>query len=400
MKLAGLHTDAPIVSLIFAALIAMPRGVNGIRDLNSRQVQILSVTSMLIFLSTLAVSLRFVSRRISTGKFYMDDYVIVFALLLSFGDCICQFVGVRYGLGQHIDQVGKQDEVTYLLILYVLQLFWNTTLPAIKVSILLFYRRLFPVRRLLVASSIIGAILLAWYIAIQITAIFQCLPIHYYWRRLDQGHCIQTTNFYIILASLNLATDVAILILPIPFIWHIQIQKSKKLWRSVVFLLGSFVCVTSVIRLQTLTDIDNEDITWSNVYPGLWTAIEASLGIVAACLPSLGPVLHKSIGHPLPTTQDNNNAQSQRRFAHPTHPFGDAELDGFERILESGPQGRDAAVIMNTIVRRSSASSEKGAIGTSHGTETLRKDDGNANTRAGVIVVRNDIEQDVRQRVE
>ena len=61
--------------------ILMSRGVNGIGDLNSRQVQILSVTSMLIFLSTLAVGSRFVSRRISTGIFYMDDYVIIFALV-------------------------------------------------------------------------------------------------------------------------------------------------------------------------------------------------------------------------------------------------------------------------------------------------------------------------------
>ena len=45
-------------------------------------------------------------------------------------------------------------------ILYILQLLWNTTLPAIKVSILLFYRHLFSVRRLLVASSIIGATVL------------------------------------------------------------------------------------------------------------------------------------------------------------------------------------------------------------------------------------------------
>ena len=149
-------------------------------------------------------------------------------------------------------------------------------------------------RRLLVASSIIGAILLAWYIAIQITAIFQCLPIRYYWRRLGQGHCIQTTNFYIILASLNLATDVAILILPIPFIWQIQIRKSKKLWLSVVFLLGSLyaihpisargltkwlrsVCVTSVIRLQTLTDIDDEDITCQFLpFRGLGSAFPSS----------------------------------------------------------------------------------------------------------------------------
>ena len=140
--------------------------------------------------------------------------------------------------------------------------------------------------------------------------------------------------------------------------------------------------------------------TGSNVYPGLWTAIEASLGIVAACLPSLGPVLHKVISHPLPSTKDGNTSQSQHRLAHPTHPFRDAETHGFERILESVPQGRDEAVIMNAIVGHSSASLETGGIGTSHGIETLRKDDENAATRAGGIVVRKDIEQDVRQRVE
>ena len=57
------------------------RGVNGIGDLNRRQVQIVSVTSMLVFLSTLAVALRLVSRRISTRHISTDDYVIVFALV-------------------------------------------------------------------------------------------------------------------------------------------------------------------------------------------------------------------------------------------------------------------------------------------------------------------------------
>ena len=75
-------------------------------------------------------------------------------------------------------------------------------------------------------------------------------------------------------------------------------------------------------------------------------------------------------------------------------------MEGFERILESGPQGRDEAVIMNAIVGRSSASSETGGMGASHGIETLRKIDDNEATRTGGIVVRKDIDQDVRQMVE
>ena len=57
------------------------RSVNGVGDLNKRQIQIVSITSILIFLSTLAVALRFISRRISTRCICMDDYVIVFALV-------------------------------------------------------------------------------------------------------------------------------------------------------------------------------------------------------------------------------------------------------------------------------------------------------------------------------
>ncbi|KAM0794973.1 hypothetical protein BDR22DRAFT_637166 [Usnea florida] len=376
------------------------RSVNSIGDLNRRQTQIVSVTSMLIFLSTLAVTLRLVSRRISVRHISPDDYVIVFALLLSYGDCICQFVGVHYGLGQHIGQVGKESEVRYLIILYILQLFWNTTLPAIKVSILLFYRRLFPVRRLLVASSIIGAIVLAWYIAIQITAIFQCLPIHYYWRRVGDGHCIQTTNFYIILASLNLATDVAVLILPIPFIWHLQVRKSKKLSLSVVFLLGSLVCVTSIIRLQTLTEIDTQDITWSNAYPGLWTAIEASLGITAACLPSLSPVVHILIRHLLSTTTQTPT-ESHHTFAHSKPPPAatDSETDDFERMILSGePQGSiDQGVILNTIVGDSVVFETEGATESGE-MERLRRDGSEAETEGG-IVVRRDLEQHVARMV-
>ena len=67
------------------------RGVNGIRDLNRRQIQIVSVTSMLVFLSTLAVALRLVSRRISIRHISPDDYVIVFALVRNMPSAL------RYG---------------------------------------------------------------------------------------------------------------------------------------------------------------------------------------------------------------------------------------------------------------------------------------------------------------
>ena len=63
--------------------IVMARGGSDTGGLTERQVQIVCVNSMLIFLSTLAVALRFVSRRVMKCRISMDDYVIVFALVCT-----------------------------------------------------------------------------------------------------------------------------------------------------------------------------------------------------------------------------------------------------------------------------------------------------------------------------
>ena len=89
------------------------------------------------------------------------------------------------------------------------------------------------------AVSTVGTFVICWYISIQITAIVQCLPIHYYWHRTGQGHCIEHNKFYIALAALNLMTDVLILVVPIPLVWRLNTSRTKKIGLSVVFSLGA-----------------------------------------------------------------------------------------------------------------------------------------------------------------
>lgn len=75
-------------------------------------------------------------------------------------------------------------------------------------------------------------------------------------------------------------------------------------------------------------------------------------------------------------------------------------MDGFERMSESGAQGRDGAVVMKAFVGRSSASTATGRTGTSRGMETLREFDDDEATRADGVVVRKEIEQDSEHRVD
>ena len=51
------------------------------QTLNGRAIAILTVSSILSFLAILAVALRFFARTYKGGRYYIDDYLIVFTLV-------------------------------------------------------------------------------------------------------------------------------------------------------------------------------------------------------------------------------------------------------------------------------------------------------------------------------
>ena len=151
-----------------------------------------------------------------------------------------------------------------------------------------------------------------------------------------------------------------------------------------------------IVGYSPCTPIYSLHNTGSNAHPALWTAIETSLAIVAACLPSLGPILHKIIGRSLSTISDT---AMQRTLAIPNIRLRHANMGDFERIFESGPQGRDEASIMNAIIGRCEADLTVGEMATDYEEMTQREGCSEA-TKRGQIMVRISIKQDVEQRIE
>ena len=57
-------------------------------------------------------------------------------------------------------------------------------------------------------------------------------------------------------------------------------------------------CVASIVRVTSFDQVDLDDITWTFVDVATWTAIEQSVGIICACLPTMGPLfgrLHSNL---------------------------------------------------------------------------------------------------------
>jgi hypothetical protein len=106
----------------------------------------------------------------------------------------------------------------------------------------------------------------------------------FWWdRTIPGGHCVDNTAFLLGNSIPNIATDIAILLLPLPFIWRLQQSKSRKIALSGIFLLAGFVCIVSIIRLviQLRTDFTSPDLTWSITEFVIWTNVETNLAIVS-----------------------------------------------------------------------------------------------------------------------
>ena len=70
---------------------------------------------------------------------------------------------------------------------------------------------------------------------------FTCIPLAYYWdRSIPGGHCINQNNVaYYGTSPPDILTNFAILLLPIPYLWNLQMQRAKKIAITGIFILGS-----------------------------------------------------------------------------------------------------------------------------------------------------------------
>lgn len=69
-------------------------------------------------------------------------------------------------------------------------------------------------------------------------SLFQCTPLEKLWNPTLPGHCINFLGAIIGNAVPNIVTDILILALPMPLLWHLQTGYLQKIMLSGVFLLG------------------------------------------------------------------------------------------------------------------------------------------------------------------
>ena len=98
--------------------------------------------------------------------------------------------------------------------------------------------RLFPTRLMRYASWITGSVT-SVYTLVQIACVIvHCIPFTALWDPTVPAHCVNVDEVILVCGVLNFTTDLAILIMPMPELWKLNITRKQKLQVTFLFLLG------------------------------------------------------------------------------------------------------------------------------------------------------------------
>lgn len=110
-----------------------------------------------------------------------------------------------------------------------------------KVAILALYLRIFVERKVCIITwLVIGVVLSHWVASGVITVSVICQPFAFKWdKTIPNGHCGDLFATYTYVSIPNILTDLAIAILPISTLYHLQMSRMRKIGVSLTFLAGS-----------------------------------------------------------------------------------------------------------------------------------------------------------------
>ncbi|KAI9830157.1 MAG: hypothetical protein M1819_005834 [Sarea resinae] len=260
------------------------------------------------------VGLRFWCRLTIPKGLGSDDWIIFLSTVVSVVESVLLLVACDYGFGHHIKDLHPHDRLVSLKMFWLSQVFYKVCVGLTKSSILLLYLRFMvgKVYRGLCWGLFTVVVLYAF--ASILATILECTPVPRVYDKSIAGTCINISAFWYANAVYSILTDVLILALPMPMVYGLKLPTRSKNALMLVFALGGFVTVTSILRMTTLNITSKTpDSTWT-LKSTMWTVVELNIGIICACLPTLRPIIAKIVPFVLGRTTDFLSSSGHRNF--------------------------------------------------------------------------------------
>ncbi|KAK0373210.1 integral membrane protein [Colletotrichum limetticola] len=192
------------------------------------------------------------------------------------------------GFGMHYWTIPVASGTNRWQLLYVGSLLYTLLQAVVKLSIVLFLMRIFPSTSFQRLSRVLGTFVILHGVLFLIPYAVQCIPVDSIWdRNITDRKCVNLPAVGYSSSALAIAEDIAILLLPIPQVWRLQISLQRRLALLALFSIGFFACLTSMIRMKFLVQYTNTfDATWDHVDVVMWSFIEQASALLCCSLPA------------------------------------------------------------------------------------------------------------------
>ncbi|EWC46302.1 hypothetical protein DRE_04473 [Drechslerella stenobrocha 248] len=263
--------------------------------------EVVILTVVVMFFLVASISLRFYSRYRygAKGGPMMDDWLVLISTLFCIAYAIVNLYAFLWaGFGRFSYDL-TLDQFNHCLKLFIVNF---TTFAiantAVKVSVLVLYRRIFDsvqtdMRR--VVYGLIAFVLVFCPVSL-LAQISSCKPLIAFWHlevQVDPAtKCNTGAVASYVIGAIRTLLDVIIFALPLKHIWDIKyFTRRKKIAITVIFMLGLVACIASILKLVFYRDFLVGDVTRGIFKAVVAEALEYTSAIVAACVPALLPMI-------------------------------------------------------------------------------------------------------------
>ncbi|KAK1988489.1 hypothetical protein LZ30DRAFT_699191 [Colletotrichum cereale] len=260
----------------------------------SRMFEIKLVVTVFASITYPIVALRLLSRWITTRRLQFDDWITIATSLVVGATLGCVVSTADLGFGNHFWDVNPNNAESIAKLYYAIQMLYVTIIILVKAAIVAFFARIFPGRRFQIVVYIVLTVLVCHGLIFILVIMFECHPVAGVWNRALERKCIDLNAVTLASAILSIIEDFVILAMPIQQLKKLQLTRKKKLAVVLLFSLGSFTCITSMVRLRWLSMfVDPYDMTWDRVDLVNWSVAEISSALLCGSLPALRPLFKK-----------------------------------------------------------------------------------------------------------
>ncbi|PLN82690.1 hypothetical protein BDW42DRAFT_166408 [Aspergillus taichungensis] len=254
--------------------------------------------------ATLCFFMRAYARVWLLRKVQLEEGLVLCAFGCYWGAIYATFRFIEYpGYFVHQWNVRLKDMIPTTYYIFLFGVFYSIVLPLVKVAILTEWCRMFAPRGhrsegfFWWGCMAIIFVQVGSGIGILVSLNLQCIPHSAIWDLTIQAtsKCFDLYKLQVASASIQLISDVAILLLPQQVIWTLKMSWSKRLGVSVIFGLGLLACVSAAFRLSTtITHGRAADAVWTLPPLVFWATAEMTCGFFVVCLPCIPKILKET----------------------------------------------------------------------------------------------------------